>query len=254
MINVIILGSGKVAKHLYTAFKVIPEVTIRQCYNRKGILLDDAQTQEDITTDLSQLKNADVYILAISDDSIQPVSEQLPFTNRLVVHVSGGKSIDVIDPKNNRGVFYALQTFSHGKEINFEQVPFCIESDNPVDQKLLSSLAGFLSKKVYPISSHKRSIIHVAAVFVNNFTNHLFSIGHDICQEHHIPFEILHGLIEETALKIKEMPPDKAQTGPALRNDTKTIEKHLSTLSVASQKEFYSTFTKAIQTKYGKEL
>ncbi len=254
MIRLVILGNGNVAKHLYTAFSTKEHIQIVQCYNRKGLSFDKEQNKGLVTTNLDDLKDADVYIMAISDDAISEVSKKLPFSDRLVVHTSGSTPMLEIDDKNNRGVFYPLQTFSKDKDVDFKEVPFCIEAENNNHLSLLKNLASILSEKVYEVSSKQRNILHVSAVFVNNFTNHLFTIGNEICEEHKVPFEILHPLILETAKKITEMPPNQSQTGPALRNDQQTIERHLNLITDNSQKEIYKILTEAIQLQYGKKL
>jgi len=254
MITIVILGAGNVAQHLYTAFLNQKLVNIVQCYNRKGIPIHQDQTQDAITNDITALKKADLYILAVSDDAIESISNTLPFQNQLVVHTSGSAPMKTINNHQHRGVFYPLQTFSAEKEIDFTNIPFCIEADRKQDCILLKKIASMVSQKVYDISSEQRNILHVAAVFVNNFTNHMFSIGNEICSKHEVPFEILHPLIQETAKKILEIQPDDAQTGPAIRNDNLTIERHLEILKNDSQKELYKILTQAIQSKYGKEL
>ncbi|GAA4278036.1 Rossmann-like and DUF2520 domain-containing protein [Aquimarina mytili] len=254
MIRVVLLGAGNVAQHLYTALCNQTSVEVIQCYNRKGSKLHPDQKKELVTNTLTELVDADIYILAISDDAIEEVSSNLPFTNRLVVHTSGSVPMDTIHSSNRKGVFYPLQTFSKDKTVDFSTIPFCLEAENEKDYNLLKELGVTLSQKLYKISSQQRNALHVSAVFVNNFTNHLFSIGNDICSDNDIPFEILHPLIRETADKIATMNPDNAQTGPAIRNDHKTINRHIKFLSDTTQKELYQTLTKAIQSKYGKKL
>ncbi|WP_024771106.1 Rossmann-like and DUF2520 domain-containing protein [Aquimarina macrocephali] len=254
MIRVIILGAGNVAKHLYTAFYNQKSVEVVQCYNRKGLSLHSDQRENTITQDFSSLKEADIYILAVSDDAIEEVSNLLPFTNKLIVHTSGSVPMNVLTDTNKRGVFYPLQTFSRDKAVDFTTIPFCLEAENDADLTLLKKLSSTLSKKVYEVSSEQRNVLHVSAVFVNNFTNYLFSTANDICNEHDVPFEILYPLIMETAKKITKMNPDLAQTGPGIRNDSKTINRHLKILTDTTQQELYKTLTKAIQSKYGKKL
>ncbi|TPN83408.1 Rossmann-like and DUF2520 domain-containing protein [Aquimarina algicola] len=254
MIRIIILGSGNVAKHLYKAFMNIKAINVIQCYNRKGILLHPDQELGDITNDLQVLKEADLYIVAVSDDAIKTVSDGLMFNDRLVVHTSGSSPLHTLNNANKRGVFYPLQSFSQQKDIDFESIPFCLEAEHEKDLALLKKVAGSLSKNVYEISSEQRNTLHVAAVFANNFTNYLFSTAKNICDTQKVPFEILHALILETATKITEIDPDLAQTGPALRNDTKTIQRHLNTLSNQEHKNIYQALTAAIQSKHGKKL
>ena len=147
-----------------------------------------------------------------------------------------------------KGVFYPLQSFSKGNFVDFSTLPFCLETEQEIDFVTLQSLAKLVGSKTYRLNSDQRKKIHIAAVFVNNFTNHMYAIGKDICDVHKIPFEILHPLIAETAKKITHITPKEAQTGPAKRNDKETMKTHLEQLN-SQQKELYSIITKAIQNK-----
>jgi predicted short-subunit dehydrogenase-like oxidoreductase (DUF2520 family) len=100
-----------------------------------------------------------------------------------------------------------------------------LESENATDYQLLDKVAKSISDKIFAINSEQRKALHVA-VFVNNFTNHLYQIGQEICTDNRVPFEILTPLISETAQKIMLLSPQDAQTGPAKRNDTATIAAH----------------------------
>lgn len=211
---------------------------------------------EDIpfTDDVSKIKEADIYIIGIPDDAISSFSSSLPFQNRLVVHTSGGVSMDALSNKNRRGIFYPLQTFSKQREIDFKNIPICIEAENSKDLELLQSLGEKISENVVEISSEKRAKLHLAAVFVNNFTNHLYHIGSEILKVDDLPFDLLKPLILETASKIENLSPEKAQTGPAKRSDLKTIEKHLHLLGNSRYRKLYELFTEEIKQNYGKKL
>lgn len=164
-----------------------------------------------------------------------------------MVHTSGSTDINVLDSKNRKGVFYPLQTFTKNKSVDFSQIPICIETEVPSDFEIIEKLAKSVSNSVYLINGNQRKALHVSAVFVCNFANHLFTIGNTICVENNIPFEILQPLIKETAEKIQSLSPSEAQTGPAIRNDQKTIEKHIDFLTNENQKEIYKILTKSIQ-------
>ena len=90
----------------------------------------------------------------------------------------------------------------------------------------------------------------MAAVFVNNFVNYLYQIGEDILSEDGIPFDLLKPLIKETANKIEILSPKEAQTGPAKRSDSKTIEKHLKLLENSPYKEVYTTLTNHLKKQW----
>jgi predicted short-subunit dehydrogenase-like oxidoreductase (DUF2520 family) len=253
MIKITIIGSGNVAQHLIDAFAKSNAVEIIQVFSRTQKDISPNLDSNKITNDWNALAEADLYIIAVSDDAISSVSSQLPFENRLVVHTSGSSPLTSLDEKNRKGVFYPLQTFTKGKSIDFKTIPFCLETQFENDYALLEKVAQSISDNVYKIDSHQRKALHVAAVFVNNFTNYLYQLGNDICQENHVPFDILKPLILETAEKLLTLSPKDAQTGPAKRNDIYTIEAHESFLSNENQSTIYKILTQSIQ-NHGKKL
>lgn len=253
MIKVTLIGSGNVAQHLLSAFNKSTAVEIVQVFSRRKEAVPNLIPFENITDNLEELAEADAYIIAIADDAIAAVSAQLPFKNRLVVHTSGSAPMENLSDNNRKGVFYPLQTFTKGKEVDFKGLPICIESQFSEDYNILKRIADSISDKVFAINSEQRRALHVAAVFVNNFTNHLYQIGSAICKEHQVPFEVLQPLIQETVNKIRTLSPDQAQTGPAKRNDQTTIASHLEFLSDENHKTIYKLLTQSIQ-DHGKKL
>ena len=257
MIKASIIGSGNVAQHLIVALQnsIIngAEIELVQVHTRQKSTLSHLLDFNKITDDWSTLAEADLYIIAVSDNAISNVSEQIPYKNKLVVHTSGGISLEALAPNNRKGVFYPLQTFSKNKVVNFKTIPICIESQNASDFQLLQKVAQSISDSVFAINSEQRKALHVAAVFVSNFSNHMYKIGNDICIENNLPFEILSPLIQETAEKITQLSPNEAQTGPAIRNDKETINAHLTLLSDENQKNIYTILTQSIQNN-GKKL
>lgn len=252
MISAVLLGAGNVATHLYKAFKNAETITVVQWYNRTIETLSDYANEIAITDNLAELKEADIYIMAVSDDSIAKLSQKLPFENRLVAHTSGSVSMHDLDKKNQIAVFYPLQTFSKDAEIDFTEVPICIEVYQKQNLQLLKDLAKAAGCKSHKITTEQRQTLHVAAVFANNFTNQLYRIAHEICESKNIEFEILKPLIIETAKKIEEMSPYMAQTGPAKRNDKKTIKRHLKLIENEKHKAIYELLTASIKKTHGK--
>jgi predicted short-subunit dehydrogenase-like oxidoreductase (DUF2520 family) len=247
MIKVVLLGSGNVASHLIKAMEANDAIDLVQVFARSKKSIENLINSSKITTSFADLKEADVYVISVSDKAIEEVSNQIPFTDKLVVHTSGTMGFDVINPKNKRGVFYPLQTFSKSKEVDMKSVPFCLETENEDDYKTIENLAKSLSNSVYKIDGEQRKSLHISAVFVSNFTNHMYQIGNALCEENNVPFAILQPLIEETANKIKTLTPTEAQTGPAIRNDEPTIQKHLEALENPIYKELYHKITLSIQ-------
>lgn len=242
MIKIAIIGTGNLSYHLNKAITNAPGLSVVEIINsRKKI-------QEHISN------TPDIYIIAVSDNAINTVAQQLKNTKSLVVHTSGSIAMNVLPKDIRKGVFYPLQTFSKQSKIDFNEVPICLEVERYDDMVLLKKIANKLSNVVYEISSEQRKSIHLAAVFVNNFTNHLYHIGNEICKENQIPFNILKPLIAKTAQKIEDLPPIEAQTGPAKRNDSETIQKQLDQLNNKGYKDIYSVLTKSIQETHGKKL
>jgi len=254
MINVSFLGFGNVGYHLCNSLIKESGITIIQIYNRSSITLPTKFAPISFTTKLSEIKDADIYIIAVPDDAIESFSESLPFKNKLVVHTSGGADINKLSKHNKRGVLYPLQTFTKNKTVAFKDIPICIEAENDSDLALIRKLGERISEKVVEIKSEDRARLHLAAVFVNNFVNYIYQVSEAIVTKEGLDFDLLKPLILETAHKIEVLSPKEVQTGPAKRNDLKTIEKHLHLLDNSPHKVLYQQITKAIQDTYGKKL
>jgi len=183
--------------------------------------------------------DADIYLLAVNDQAIAPVARslyQLGIRDKLLVHTSGATPSTVLRPFSTRyGVFYPLQTFSRERSVNFSKIPLCIQANREEDEATLTRLGAELSEAVYRIDDRERAVLHVAAVFVNNFVNHLFEVGYQILEEEALSFDLLRPLIEETAAKVQSNRPADMQTGPAARGDQATIDRHLEYLEDQAQ-------------------
>lgn len=253
MISVVILGTGNLAMHLTTAFTTAVDSKVLQVFGRNRDQLKLFEKYTKTTTDIKKLAIADVYIIAISDDAIGSFSKELKLKNKLVVHTSGSVAIDALENDGRIGVFYPVQTFSKDRPLDFKTIPICIEAEEKEDLLLLDKLARTISDQVYFIDSGQRKNLHIAAVFANNFVNHMYKTSFDLCVKHDIPPEIVYPLILETAEKATKLPPSKIQTGPAKRNDIQTIESHLKALT-GEQRNIYKLLTETIQKSYGKKL
>ena len=253
MYSVVLLGTGNLAQHLFEAFHTVENIRIVQVFGRSPEKLSQFQQHTKTCSDPLEIADADIYIIAVNDDAISSVATLLASKKGIVVHTSGAVDMDVI-PSENRGVFYPLQTFTKGKSLNFDPIPICIEAKKESSLEILQELGGHISSKVVEINSQQRRKIHLTAVFVNNFTNHLYQIGADICAQEGLPFALLHPLIQETAEKIQDMSPFEAQTGPARRGDENTIKNHLSLLNNQKHVELYTLFSTAIKKAYEEKL
>ena len=190
MISVVILGSGNVALQLIRAFLKIDTINLKQVYTRNQEDINTLKDSINTTNDISLLKQADVTIIAVSDDAISSISSHIK--NSFVVHTSGSVDMKSLNNIGRKGVFYPLQSFSKKKKVDFKNIPICLESETSEDLLKLEKLVSLLQSKSYILSSHQRKKIHVAAVFANNFSNHMYTIANEICEKYNIPFDILH--------------------------------------------------------------
>ena len=246
MIKIVLLGAGNVGTHLYRVLQNKEDLQLIQWYSR-SLRFEKEPTTCPVTQDLNNIVEADLYILSVSDSAIPRLSKALESKNGLIVHTAGSVSMDVLNTHKNHGVFYPLQTFSKNKSVDFEKIPLCLEANKEENLQLLKKLAQAIGGPVHLINSTQRKALHVAAVFVNNFTNHLYTIGENLCKEHNVPFSVLQPLIAETADKIKYLPPSLAQTGPAARGDQKVLADHLQHLTKKSHQELYQLISVSIQ-------
>ncbi|TFF33747.1 Rossmann-like and DUF2520 domain-containing protein [Mucilaginibacter psychrotolerans] len=231
--RITIIGSGNVATHLAAAFKNAGHRVV-QVYSpniHNAALLayhvgaDGIGSLKDINVE------TDIIVVAIKDDAIKEIIPSLLPYGKLVVHTSGAVGLQALtDHTANAGVFYPLQTFSKTKELNFGDVPMCIEGADETITKQLEELARTISNNVYRVNSAQRKILHLSAVFACNFTNHLYAVAEGLLKEHDMPFDMLRPLILETADKIKAHSPATVQTGPAARKDEQTMQAHLNML------------------------
>ena len=244
MKNIILIGSGNVATHLGINLKNnnfnIVQVISSTLKNAETLA---TKLDSDFSNNISDLKKADLIIVAVSDNEIGNVANQI--INTPIVHTSGSVGLEVFKNNNNAGVFYPLQTFNTNVEVAFKEVPICIEANNKDFEEKIVKLAQNISGNVVKMDSKQRKKLHIAAVFSCNFTNHMFSIADDILQKSNIDFNLLHPLIRQTSKKIEKYSPKNVQTGPGKRNDKKIIENHLQSLE-KNQRELYKLITNSI--------
>lgn len=251
MIQTVVLGNGNLGTHLCQAFEKSKHINLLQNYNRNGKPIHNCTVS--VTSNISKIAKAEVYILAFNDSALYELSAFKNLSG-IIVHTSGATSLEVLNSFANYGVFYPVQSFKANIPVNFTEVPIAIEANSAVSEKILVHLARAISNKVSVINSSQRKALHLAAVFANNFSNFMYTQALDICIENNINFDVIRPLISATITKLENTTPDKLQTGPAIRNDKKTINEHLVLLENEAQNKLYQQLTKAIQDYYGKEL
>jgi predicted short-subunit dehydrogenase-like oxidoreductase (DUF2520 family) len=247
--KVTLIGAGNLSVQLGKAFKKAG-VEVVQVYSRTeesakelAILLDCP-----FTSSLNNLKEADLFIVAVKDGALAPVLKQIDAKQSVVVHTAGSVPMEILqNHAANIGVFYPLQTFSKKRDVDFSNIPICLEANSQEVYNELELLAGKLSGTVRAVGSEERKTLHLAAVFTCNFVNHFYHIGSGLLEEKGLDFGLLKPLIMETAQKVMDMRPVDAQTGPAVRFDEAIIKEHLHLLSDKPElRKFYSFVSESI--------
>lgn len=245
MIKISLLGYGNLGQHLALKLQELEGIQLVEIYSPSQNT--SKRLKVPIINELKNLGDADLYIAAVSDDAIAEISQKLP-PDYTLVHTSGTVALDVLGRQSKRGVFYPLQSFSKGHSVAFDQIPICLEANNAETMELLERLAAQISQKVVHINSQDRLNLHLGAVLVNNFTNHLYTLSYHHLKQKGLSLDLLHPLILETAQKAVVIGPEWSQTGPAKRGDLKTIERHLGLIEDEQLKEMYNLLSDSIRT------
>lgn len=199
-------------------------------------------------------EQADLLVISINDDAISEVVETLPRDfSPMVVHTSGSTPMQAVSRIARHGVLYPMQTFSPDRKVEISEVPFLIEASDEKGYQLLEKL---LSSIVSPtlvrrLQSDDRARLHLASVFACNFVNHMYAAADEVLDMIGLDFSLLSPLIRETLEKALEYPPASVQTGPAVRGDQKTLERHLDLLTDKPElQELYTSVSQSITNKH----
>lgn len=247
------VGSGNVATVLSRLMKQkghhVVQVLSRHAAHAETLAAETGSSSGDLS--FIPHADADIIIIAVSDSALASGAFPLKTGGKLVVHTAGSVARKVLDPLSFRnGILYPLQTLR--KELHaIPPIPFLIDGSDEEAKKILFDFAMSLSGMVQEAGDEERLKLHAAAVIVNNFTNHLYALAGDFCAGEGLDFSLLHPLIKETAARIDHISPSEAQTGPAARNDLKTISVHLEILERhPALKEIYRLLSESIRTRH----
>ena len=251
--NIVMIGTGNTATVLGRKLRQAGH-RIVQVYGRDN--KEASALAYELNTESTNYWNvvnrtADLYILAVSDIAVEEVFKELHLTDKTIVHTAASVSKNILkEGAEHYGVFYPLQSLKK-ESGHLPEIPIVIDASDNATLEMLDRLGHTISDNVIEANDEARIKLHLAAVMVNNFTNHLYTLIEDYCIKEGLDFSLILALIEETDLLLKEISPSQSQTGPALRRDNSTIEKHKALLDTHPQlSRIYELFTTSIlQTK-----
>jgi predicted short-subunit dehydrogenase-like oxidoreductase (DUF2520 family) len=251
--KVVIIGSGNVATviggRIVAAGHTVLQVMARQEAAAAGLAREWGCSYSTEWAEVT--REGELYIVALSDTALAGLGEVLQLPGSLVVHTAGAAAAAVLRPVSERyGVLYPLQSLRRNIR-PFPEFPLLIDAAQPADLSLLEGFAQSLSNQVRRADDASRLKLHVAAVLINNFSNHLYTLSAGFCQREGVDFSLLLPIIRETAARVERYPPQEVQTGPAIRGDAGTIRRHLDVLSNYDDiKELYRVFSDQIEAYY----
>ena len=248
MKKITFIGSGNVATNLSLELqkKGYEIVEIWSKTKESAIILAN-KLNCNIISNLEELSETDLIIVSVKDKYIKEIIDKIADKNIDIVHTSGSVNLSVFTENKNHAVFYPLQSFNKNIDVNFSDLPICIESNNKKFEEELMKIANSISQSVHLINSEQRERLHIAAVFACNFINHMLSISNKIMEDNNMDFNMLKPLIEHTINKAIQNTPKEMQTGPAIRKEYNVIEKHLNLLEETNDlKNIYSEITNHI--------
>jgi predicted short-subunit dehydrogenase-like oxidoreductase (DUF2520 family) len=227
-------GAGKVAsalcKVLYKSGHSITKIVSPGKKNGEKLALSCSSEWSD---HLFYSEDTDIIIVAVPDRRLGEVLASIKCSKKsIVAHTAGSFGLEIFPGSiSGRGVFYPLQTFTQGREVSFHEIPLLTEAGDKETESVLRSLGESIGCPVHRTDTEHRRLLHIAAVFVSNFTNYMLTSGKIITEKSGFSFDMLKPLIIETVNKALEGDPAESQTGPAVRYDINTIEKHMDLLS-----------------------
>jgi predicted short-subunit dehydrogenase-like oxidoreductase (DUF2520 family) len=198
-------------------------------------------------------ENTGILIVSVPDHRLESVLGKISCPpETIVVHTAASYGLEIFPEKiSRRGVFYPLQTFTEGRRIDFSNIPFLLEASDKKTGLELECLARSISRNVIFADAARRRMLHIAAVFACNFTNHLLTTGTELAQKAGFSQDILNPLIRETISKALSGGPENSQTGPAVRNDLNTIARHIGLLEDSPElQKLYKEITNSIINYY----
>lgn len=243
--SIAIIGSGKVGRYLQSQLR-------QNGVSVQGYARHPGPKEKPLATlDPTQYN---LILLAISDDAVAAVAQTLPPGDFLLAHVSGATPLEALQPHSRRAIWYPLMSLKPDLDLPIARIPFCLEAARASDLDALEDFTRRLAATPYRVDSQQRPYLHLAAVFAHNFSNHLYHLAYQILQTQNLPWPLLHPLLQQATLQLSTADPAQRQTGPAVRHDRQTLERHRALLKDQDLKNLYNLLTEHIIRTHEEEL
>jgi predicted short-subunit dehydrogenase-like oxidoreductase (DUF2520 family) len=169
--------------------------------------------------------NADLVVVCVPDRAISEVAHAIE-PGPWIAHTSGASSLTALDPHARRFSLHPLQTFS--QDLGAEQLDGSWAAISGESERALEAareLAGLLGVTPFVLDDEDRPLYHAAAQFASAFLVTLHDVAAELMEAVEAPPEALEPLMRRTIEN------GFRHTGPLVRGDRETIERHLDALA-----------------------
>jgi len=166
----------------------------------------------------------DLVLLCVPDRAIAEVAATLA-PGPWVAHMSGATRLAALAPHERRFSVHPLQTFSpaRGPE-QLDGAWAAVSGETPEAIAAGTDLANLLGLEPFELADEDRPLYHAGATFAASFLVTLHELASEILVEAGAPPEALEPLMRRT------MENGFEPTGPFIRGDRETIERHIAEL------------------------
>lgn len=240
MLNLSIIGAGKLGRTFGRLWSQHGVFQVQQILNRSLASASSAVAMIGAgraISDLSELDNSQVLMLAVPDDKIAAICLQLIAASKImpgtiVFHCSGAKASTELQCLAEQAAFIAsvhpVRSFAEPSVVanSFTGTICSVEGDERALATLVPALEA-IAAQVVRINAEHKLLYHAGSVFASNYLVSLMDIAMQSYQAAGISPEIAQAMAEplarHTLETIFKQGCVKALTGPIARGDLQTV-------------------------------
>lgn len=260
MVNILIVGNGRLAKHLLCYFRQLTDVNLSQSLSQSlsHWYREPASSQAISELSLQDLQNkisaVDMIFLLISDDAIAPFYQQhLAGKNKTVVHCSGALNVPGILSIHPLMSFtnqlYELEIYQKIAWVVFSESAVSNSTLVQTKEAVLHNFLSLLPNPKYYLHPEKKALYHTWCVIGGNFPVLLWSRMQTGFQQLGLDPQISEIYLQQVFHNFMQNPAG-ALTGPLARKDHQTISKNLLALAQMPEAHIYESFLKVFYPDY----
>lgn len=247
--RIVVVGSGRLAEALLSSPALVHHRHVELAARNRERLEQLSAEYHCLPYDESVTHEA-VVLLCVNDGALAETASAFSHIARVMVHFSGTSAL-IEAERFDSAVMWPVHSFGETEKPSWTQIPWITEHRGTEAGLFVADFLAALGCTSVELNVQQRRELHLAAVVMNNFSNHLATLAFEWCAKQGLPPTALQHLAEQTFSRLRFTAPEAAQTGPARRGDTSTLEQHLNMLNENPQlREIYQMFSKQIAERY----